>query len=443
LNLRIQIVPVQVNAVNIHDGKYVKARAIRHQLGLKQDKPISPHQLQGRIQRVMDNPDIQLTTKLEPVAFELDDDTLKPAIAKMNVTINNTLPYHLAGYWSNIDQFDYGEHTAGVGLISNNLTGMGDTAAIMPVLDKYAHGVVMHYEVPINAHGTRLKLDSSIIGTQPKTSDFVPYQFRGKGWTLGVGLSHPLVSRPNWRLVADATAELQQVHTIAKNTPVGRIETERENLRDIRLGLQWDHTGDYGSTSIRHELTQGLDVLGGTPNRSDKLPVNHGGTQYTRYMGTFVFEKNLPHGLLGLLNSQVQWSPNKLPSFQQYGAGGTFTGRGYKEVYIPGDSAIFSSAQLNIPAKFIPKTWVYPFTGGTSVRDSLEFLVFTDYAWAKLNDKFTGADPTEHFLSTGVGARLKINQYLTARVDLGIPLLRNPPFSQSPRIHFGIIGALF
>ena len=428
-----------VKKVAIEDSKFIKARAIRHQLSVKANQTLKPKTLKRQLQHIMDNPDISLTSSLEPVEME----TTGNPVYKLNIKIDDTLPHHLSGYWSNIDQFDYGETISGVSVLSNNLTGMGDTFAVMPILDRYTHGVTMHYEVPVGHWGTRLKMDSTIVQVRPKTQEFRQANLFGKGWTLGVGLYQPLISRTNWRLATDVTAEMQQVSTHARNTPFGgRLAVEQENLRDVRMGLQWDHTGDYGSTMMRHEWTQGLDVLGASPNSSPKLPVSGGGSQYSRYIGTLAFEKNLPKDLSFAVNAQTQWSPNSLPSFQQYGAGGTFTGRGYKEVYIPGDSAVFVSGQLNIPAKIIPAKWTYPFLK-ESVRDSLSFLVFADYAWAKLNDKAASPDPTEHFCSVGVGARLKINKYLSTRVDVGFPILRNPPFNQTPRVHFGIIGSLF
>jgi hemolysin activation/secretion protein len=328
--------------------------------------------------------------------------------------------------------------------LSNNISGFGDTLAVAPILDRYAKGAVIHYELPINRFGTRFKVDSSIVRGYPKNDIYQndQYNFLGKGWTLGVGLSQPLIRRPNWRLTGDITTEIQQVSTLARKSPIGRLQVEQENLRDIRMGLQLDHTGDYGSTMLRHELTQGLDILGASPNTSKKLPVSGGGTQYTRYIGTLAFEKSLPLGTSAVLNAQFQYSANKLPSFQQYGAGGTFTGRGYKEVYLPGDTALFVSGQYNFPAAFIPKHWKYPFKE-ESIRDSLQFLVFTDYTWVKLNDRFAGADPTEILLSAGIGARLQVSKNVTARVDLGVPILRNAPFHQNPRVHFGLIGALF
>jgi hemolysin activation/secretion protein len=437
--LRVEIAPVTIKQVLIEDGKHFKARSVKTQLGLKAETPISPRQLEARVQQIMDNPDIRVSAKLEPV--ELDPQY--PNAVRVSLKIADDRPQHVAGYWSNLDQFDYGEYFSSVGMVHNNVTGLGDTASLFPIIDRHAVGGIVHYEVPINQYGTRFKIDSTIVRTQAKTEQFRANRLLGKGWTLGVGFSHPLIRRPNWRLTADATTDIMQVRTIARQTELGSLEVEQENLRDIRVGLQFDHTGDYGSTSFRNEITQGLDIFGATPNSSKKLTASGAGSQYTRYIGTFSFQKNLPHGMTALLNAQGQYSPNKLPVFQQYGAGGTFTGRGYKEVLIPGDTALFTSVQLNMPAGFIPKGWVYPFSKGTSVRDSLEFLIFTDYAWAKLNDKTAATDPTEHFLSTGIGARIKINKTITARIDLGVPILRNPPFNQNLRVHFGLIGAMF
>jgi hemolysin activation/secretion protein len=437
-SIAIRLTPVLLKQLAIEEGKYFKARSVKHQLQAKANTAFNPRRLKGQIQQVMDNPDITVNAALEPINLENPHEQA----VQIKLSIDDRIPYHVAGYWSNVDQFDYGEYIAGVGIVNNNLTGFGDTLAVFPVLDRYTSGVVMHYEAPINAYGTRFKVDNSIIGTQPKNADYAANRFRGRGWTLGVGLSHPLIRRTNWRLTADATAELQQVRTLATKSELGTLAVEQENLRNLRFGLQWDHTGDYGTAMLRNEVTQGLDVLGATPNTSIKLPVRGGGSQYTRLISTLMFEKNLPHEMAFVLNAQGQYSPNKLPSFQQYGAGGTFTGRGYKEAYLGGDSAVFVSGQLNMPAFFIPKSWQFPFTK-TSVRDSVQLLAFTDYTWVKLNDRYTGADPTEHLLSTGVGARIKINKYVTARIDLGIPIVRNPPFRQSPRVHFGVIGAIF
>lgn len=77
------------------------------------------------------------------------------------------------------------------------------------------------------------------------------------------------------------------------------------------------------------------------------------------------------------------------------------------------------------------------------LRDSIKFLTFVDYTWSHVNNTDVSTDSSDQLLSTGVGVRVNLAKYINGRLDVGFPLLREYPYKNRPRIHFGIESAIF
>jgi hemolysin activation/secretion protein len=440
--LIIHVKPLTVQSIKVEGNRYFKASAIQRQLGLKSGSLLDTKLIEKRVRLLQDNPDISVETTLEPV--ELDH------AAVVHIKVDDHLPMHLSGFWSNLDQTFYGNHLSGVSYVLNNATGNGDSVMATAITDPRAHGVYTHYEIPLNSHGTRFGVDYSYLRANPIGDDFSPFKIRGRVWSLTSTLNQTLIARENLRASADANFDVRQIHTVSRralfdtdgdgvNELYRNATIERERLRDLRVGIQLQKVSDKQEFSTRQEVTVGLPIMGATLNDKGNLANFGGGSQFFKYLGTFYYLRNLPHSLVGVVSGTAQWTPGTLPSTDVGGLGGTYFGRGYPEGLVQADSLVFVSSELRMPLFIVPKQWKIPATED-AIRDKVRLLTFVDYGFAKVNDRALVEDPTEHILSVGVGVRFELSKYLSGRCDLGIPLLKQaePINHYGPRIHFGL-----
>ena len=157
--------------------------------------------------------------------------------------------------------------------------------------------------------------------------------------------------------------------------------------------------------------------------------------------------QRLPWQTYGIFRAFGQFSPDSLLSLEQFQLGGNATVRGYKEGRLIGDTGIAVSGEWRIPCRFIPPT-INVF--GYNLRNNLELVTFTDFGYVAENNAFNGVNTTLGQVESGafawgagVGVRAKLTRLFNARMDLGIPLLKQQPDANGVRIHFGLESRLF
>lgn len=438
--LLVETNPMKMGKIIVDGNRFFRAKAIQRQIGLKEGKLLNPTVLQKKVQLLQDNPDISTEVELEPV--ELSDSV------DVHLKVEDKLPVHLSAFWTNLDQTFFGPNLSGVSTVINNVTSNNDTFMATALIDPHTRGAFLHYEIPLNSHGTRWGLDYSYLRANPVGKDFNWYGVRGRIWTLTSTLSQQLIVKENLRVSTDLNVDWRQIRTKSKygtlddgSGPVSwrNITYEREKLRDIRLGIQMTHSGEQHDFGMRHEVTVGIPIFGGTPAGNKNVGNPGGASQFFKYLGSASYTHALPADAEIVVNGTAQWSRDTLPSTDVGGLGGTYFGRGYPEGFLQADSLVFASTELRFPMYGIPKSWKIPGTSDT-IRDKVRLLGFVDYGFARVNDRNLVDDPSDHILSTGFGVRVELSKYLSGRFDLGIPLLKQAESinKYGPRIHFGL-----
>jgi len=133
-----------------------------------------------------------------------------------------------------------------------------------------------------------------------------------------------------------------------------------------------------------------------TLDRSTKLPWNF----------------SLVHHLEGQLAS------TSLISSEQLSIGGWGTVRGYDERVLFGDQGLVLSMELRSP----PVVFLRRFFPGVP-EDRVTFLAFWDFGLVNTISPLPGDPATSTLTSVGVGVRYQLAGYVSARCDLGFPLI--------------------
>ncbi len=450
LTLTITATPLQIEKVIIEGNKHLRTSAVERLMGIPKGTHshqalLSVGQANRRLRLIQDNPDIGLEASYETTTEDKNHVNLK-------LKVKETRPIHLAAFTNNLDQSFYGDMLSGITTTINNLTGNADSLMITPIIDNRTRGVYAHYEIPINAYGTRIGVDYATIRANPTKQGFDEFQIKGRYWGVTTSIYQPLIAKAGLRLSTDLNLDVRQAKTTSKfasldtdgdenNEIYTNTELENERLRDLRWGIQLQKTTEKNEFFTRQEATVGLPIANATLNSASNLANVGGGSQFFRYISSFYYKHSLPWQTALVLNAAGQWSPGTLSSADLGGIGGTYFGRGYPEAFLQADSLIFASAEYRTPFFLAPKTLKIPFTGGTTFRDSIQLLAFTDYGFAKNNNRSLVDDPNACIASVGVGARIQLAENITGRLDFGIPLVKQPLpdyNSYGPRLHFGV-----
>ncbi len=444
--LTVRAVAQQLGKVLIEGNKRLRTSALERQL-LGHNTPndlLNIEQLNKRLRMIQDNPDIQLEPVLEPVEGSNQ--------VNVRVKVTESRPIHLSAFWNNLDQTYYGNMLTGATTVMNNLTGNADTLMVTPITDTRTHGVFAHYEIPINAYGTRFGVDFANIRANPTDKGYEEFHIKGRYWGVTTSIYQPLIAKANLRVSTDLNIDVRQAKTISKFASLDTdedgtdeiytdTELENERLRDLRWGVNIEKIGKKNEFSNRHEFTVGLPIANATLNSAANLGNPGGGSQFFRYITNFYYKHALPWQTALVLNAAGQWSPGTLSSADLGGMGGTYFGRGYPEAFLQADSLLFASAEYRTPLFFVPKKWKVPFSDGAKLRDSVQLLTFVDYGFAKNNNRSLVDDPNACVASVGGGVRFELSKFVSGRVDIGIPLVKQPMPEYNhygPRVHFGL-----
>lgn len=453
--LTIKATLLQIGKVVFEGNGYLRTSALERLMGLPKETEgqhalLKVGQANRRLRLIQDNPDIALDSSFEPVVGD-------ESRVNLRVKVKESRPVHLSAFWNNLDQTYYGNMLTGATTTINNLTGNADSLMITPITDTRTHGVYAHYEIPINAYGTRIGVDYANIRANPTGRGFEEFHIKGRYWGVTTSVYQPLIAKAGFRLSTDLNLDVRQAKTVSKFASLDtdedgndeiytNTEIENERLRDLRWGVQLQKNGEKSEFSTRQELTVGLPIANATLNSASNLGNVGGGSQFLRYISSFYYKHSLPWQTALVLNAAGQWSPGTLSSADLGGIGGTYYGRGYPEAFLQADSLILASAEYRTPFFLAPKNLKIPFTGGTTFRDSIQLLTFVDYGFAKNNNRSLVDDPNACVASVGGGMRIQLAENLTGRVDIGVPLVKQPLPEYNhygPRVHFGLAYKAF
>lgn len=112
-----------------------------------------------------------------------------------------------------------------------------------------------------------------------------------------------------------------------------------------------------------------------------------------------------------------QWSPDPLISNEGFSLGGMSTVRGYYESEAIADYGFALQTELRSPD-------LGARIGGP--LDELRLHAFLDSGWAAIHRALPTQEGDFSLVSTGLGARLALFNYLSGAVDLGVPLISGP-----------------
>jgi hemolysin activation/secretion protein len=422
----------RVNEVTLQDARWFRPIAVLPRVSVKKGEPFRVQPLQNSLRRLNDNPDLVLQATLK--AGKNPGDT--------NVVLtprHESFFMHLTPFIDNLGRPVIGNNRYGFTFSDNNTLGLGDTAFSSPYWTKKSFGIINGYELPLGSHGTKLGFANA--HTQFKLNQ-QGFNLRGNS-----NINTPYISQELFRNEhAILSAELGLA---IKNSDFKIDDTliSQDKLRVLTSAFNLQTFDRGGRVFMRNEFAWGLPMADAT-GKNDPLSSSPGASsKFFRYTASLSRLQKLPLGTYGILKLQGQASPSRLFSLEQTQIGGAASVRGYQEGRLIGNQGFLTSAEWRIPMRFIPAKL---HVGKYQFNQNLELVSFFDAGGVfdsrgavGVNSQSGRIQRSGFLMGVGVGLRAHLTRFLSARLDVGFPLIKQDPDKDSARVHFGVESRLF
>jgi hemolysin activation/secretion protein len=395
--ITLQVIEGQLSEIEVTGNQRLRTPYIEKRLALGAHVPLNIYALQERVQLLHQDP------LLERITAELGPG-IQQGEAVLRAQVEEASPYRLWLEANNYRAPSVGGEQLVIRGAYTNLTGWGDALSGEFNLTEGLRDFIVDYAFPITARDTTLRLYYERTSADVQENPFKDLNIDSDTTTLAVRLSHPLIMTPTRELNLGISLDHRKNKTYLLEQRFSfwpGAQNGKTTAAVLRLSQEWLERSQRQVIAARSTLNFGLDIFGATDNESGL------DSQFFYWLGQFQWARRL-----GILDSQVifrtdvQFTNNGLPPFEQFAVGGAFTVRGYRENQMVRDKGWVTSLEFRIPL-------LQRFMG----EGSLQLAPFVDigHAW----NTTTPTLPPDTIYSVGMGLRWDPTPKLHAQVYWG------------------------
>jgi len=332
----------------------------------------------------------------------------KPETTDISVDIKDRIPLGLDVSWNNHGRELIGRQRAGISVTHDNLTGYGDSLTSGTILANGTFGTNAQYRLPIGSKGDELSFLYSHSRVKLDGDLYRSYDIRGNSSLYSMGIVHPLYKKRNLRINSEISYDFKNSETTARQPQFQMLDNYE--LQVLRTSINITKQDSSGRWHFDNFVSCGLS-----------------NDNFVKFNSSLVRIHRLPFGSMGIFRLSGQYSPVSLVASEQFQVGGVSTVRGFKEGFLLGDNGYNVSLQVITPVPFMPDI----------LKNKIKTAIFYDQAYARAIYQGQTSSYKNFLQAVGCGLRIYITKYLTASLDLGIPLGRDRESNQDrTRFHF-------
>jgi hemolysin activation/secretion protein len=245
---------------------------------------------------------------------------------------------------------NYGSRTTGanqgvIALNANNVTGIGDQAAINGIYSEGSQYVQAAYSLPASPDGLRLGVAGTYLNYKNVSNYTSPNGGWGDSWTTGVSAAYPLIRSQATNLSATMNYDVKSYMNKNQTT---QYVISSYNINNFSVGMSGNHYDGFGGGGISTgsvSLVFGyLDILGtSTPGYGVYTPPS-----FTKLAASGSRNQQLTEdGLTSFyLSASGQMASVNLNSAEQFYLGGPYGVRAYPVAQAGGSQGGLATAEL-------------------------------------------------------------------------------------------------
>lgn len=356
----------------------------------------------------------------------------KPGAADITVIVERD-PFDALITADNYGSRFLGQWTLGGNVNLNSILGQNETISAQAY---YAPGTgyeLLHgglgYEQPVGSMGTRLGALASVTDTDPGYT-LTQFDVRGRANFYSVYARHPFIRTRNQNLEGKISFDWRDVQSRNNIEP-----TREDNIRSLRTGLKYDFLDTLLGVSVNTlnvQVVKGLGLFGASDKGDANMTRADADPQFTKAELEIQRLQRLASDVNLQITAKGQIASNALPSSEEFGVGGFYSGRGYDPSEIVGEHGISSQVELQ---------WNNPlFAPSGNVVERVQLYTFVDAGRVWNDDPTNAADKRESLVSTGIGARVSFTSDIEAGAGVALPLTRRVESEndRDPRFYLNI-----
>lgn len=279
------------------------------------------------------------------------------------------------------------------------------------------------YLQPLGSAGTEALLSASHSAIDAGSSSGL-LNTHSESYRFLLRLGHPIIRNRTENLWINGFAEYRN----AAESQSG-VENFDDRLRVVRARLNYNRSGETFFTSAVLRLSQGVDVLGASEERSGPLSRFDGHPQFSKVSAEFSHAHSIYGGISVQGSAIGQKSANSLLASEEFALGGSRFGRAYDFAELTGEDGVAGSLELR-----------YSFEDAGDLFESLQVYGFYDMG-AVWNRNASGPFRRHSLSSTGIGLRTNLPRSIFVSLEAVQPLTRPVETSGSnthPRYFFSL-----
>jgi hemolysin activation/secretion protein len=399
------VVEGSLEGINVTGTHRLHRGYIRSRLALAASTPLNTNRLLEGLRL------LQLDPLIQSISADLQAGT-RPGTSLLQVQVSEANPFHAEIDLNNGRSPSVGSFRRGLQLTDANLLGLGDGLTVGYYNTDGSNEVDSSYTLPINPRNGTLRfafgLSDSHVIEQPFNQLDIISDFRYYELTLRQPLYQTSTEEFALGLTAsreESKAEFSPFGTPTQPFPsLGADENGRTRISALRFFQEWTKRSSGYVLAARSQFSLGLDLFDSTI--SDRGP----DSRFFAWRGQGQWVRLLAPDTLLLTRVDAQFADSALVPVEQISLGGQDTVRGYRQDFLLTDNGALFSTEIRVPVLRVP-----------GIQGILQVVPFVDVGTGWNNDT---PDPSPSTIAgAGVGLLWRQGDYLTIRLDYGIPIV--------------------
>ena len=320
--LTIQVQEGTVGHISMEGNRFYRVRVIGRNLTQKPGEPLNFRVLEKDLNQMN-----RFQEGYQVKAFLSAGE--KPGESNIKLKVAERQPFQITPTFDNQGRYFVGLYRWGVSLRDDSLLTVGDRLYANWIGAEGTQIAMASYSVPINRFGTEVGGNFTFSQVNVKLPIENPPDISGNSYSTGVSLTQPLGRKREWQL--DTGFNWQRVNNYFEGD-----RTNSEEVHALQMGLNFDRFDRWGRTFNRMQNTVAFRGAGST----------HSFWKIENFFNRLIV---LPKNNLIVLKAYGQWTPDALPSVQQFQLGGQSSVRGFTEGVLIGDRGYNLGVEYRFP----------------------------------------------------------------------------------------------
>jgi hemolysin activation/secretion protein len=424
--VEIRVVEGYLEDIKVSGTRRLNPGYVRSRMAIATSKPLNRERLLEGLQL------LQLNPLISNLSAELSAGS-RAGVSLLEVRVKEADTFNVEVTSDNGRSPAVGSFRRQIQVSEGNLFGLGDGVIATYTNTDGSNAFDFSYSVPFNARNGTVSFSFGFSDSDIIERPFNILDIQSDSSYYELTLRQPIIQSPTQELALGLSATRRESKATLLNGEIpfssavgafGADDSGETRITAVRFFQEWSQRSSQQVLAFRSQFSLGLDAIEAN--------------SFFAWRGQGQLVRLLARDTVLLLRGDVQLADRPLVPFEQFSLGGIESVRGYRQDALLTDNGIFASAEVRIPIVRFSK------------RNSLlQVTPFFDVGtgWNRSGRQDANLELEDNTLvCAGLGLRLQLENWLTARFDWGIPIISIPGDKdtwQENGLYFSIIANPF